>query len=154
MPASPYPSDDLNRVVEAGDDPNCTVDVQSLKPGQVVEIAFDGADGEKVGFSFRVAHIDVVPGQMGADACGPFTEVNLREADLNYLRKQGIAEPRPGTEVRVGDACSWNPGAPLGITMVHFGHITVGRWLIWMFEGMEGWCLDIPVKSIKVTPAR
>lgn len=130
----PNLSPELNELVRRGSDPGCTVSLrQDVKNGDVVVIVFcDQEDPEK-----QVASIHF---QVNKPA-GPGSEEDAAECTLidgtfpiEWLKsfvKEGFPCPPIGIKCHLVASCTKNPYSPLGMTMVHLHHITVGRHLFW-----------------------
>ena len=135
-------------VVAAGNDPTCTLDLRTLKPGNLLRVCLAGS--RRNPWDFVV--VKPPPKDAGIDGTLALeTELPLR----TWSYPQAVDDDTKTVRVYIVGACTRNPGAPLGMSMLHFHHLTVGR-SVCVFGSSEdgseeeGIIFAKPVESIEV----
>jgi hypothetical protein len=130
-------SPDLNRVVAMGDNQELTLDLRTVSAGDKLKII------------------------MGAGDTFTFTIITAAKPELKCVDDSAVAF-LPGKQwsndctekevkVLIGCACTYNPGAPMLMTMMHLGHLTRGRnFAIWKFGTDSAQIFKTPIASITV----
>lgn len=148
MTSHPNLSPELNALIARVSDPANTLDMRTVRHNAVVRVVFGETGGKEIGFSFvvtKAADPDVFNNQQHSE--GRLLAVNLPEMDLEKIRVRGGGDPKPGHLIGIGGGCSWNPGAPMGFSMLHVEYIDKDRWLLWQV-GPVPVLLDRTVKAI------
>ncbi|MFZ2620973.1 MAG: hypothetical protein WAX85_02365 [Minisyncoccia bacterium] len=125
----PNLSDGLNRLIDATDIPGATLELREVKVGQIIKVVF-GDEGKKTSLTIR---IDKPAGKgWGEDsALGTILAVELQPDKVESFRKVDLPIPPIGEKCALFCACTRNPGAPFGMTMLHVHHLTKGRHFSW-----------------------
>lgn len=133
----PNLSPELNDLFERGEDSDLSLNLRAVKPGDVIMIVF-GNDQRKNTAIMFVKVAKPAGSGLGKDSLAGalLDSIFPKEWLLEFARKD-IEIPPLGIECVITGSCTKNPGAPLGLTMLHFHTITVGRNLLW-YLGRDG----------------
>ena len=120
----------INEILERGQDPDLSLDLRTVKPGDVIMIVFCDDHQRNTAIMFVRVAKPAGPG-MGEDSLNGVLIDGIFPGEwlLKFARKD-VKIPPSGIKCVITGSCTKNPNAPMGLTMLHFHTATVGRNLL------------------------
>ena len=144
----PNLSDELNRIVEMGQDPNLSLSLRKVTPGEIVAVQFSVPAETGLGLTFF--QVDEPPTKEAHGAlCHLLYGLFPRDWIHQFISK-GIPLPHFDQRCTLAGACTKNPSAPLGATMIQLDTITVGRHLLWYMPDELRWIFKEQVAKVRL----
>lgn len=147
----PHPnlSDKLNSILERGGDPDFSLDLRKVNPNDIVAIHLEGQDKKDQTLIFFQVDKPAGPGCGEDSAEGTLIDGFFSRDWLKSFIRADIPIPPIGQKCAIVGACTKNPGAPLGLTMLQLDNITIGRQLSWYMPADRdiGWISWDTVRS-------
>lgn len=138
----PHLSPELNALVARGNDPTQSISLREMHQGQIVELTF-GDEGRKSVITIKIetpAGSEI--GRAGDAATGTILLTSLQPDKVESFAKKGLPNPPIGIKCTLTGSCRKDKFAPLGMTMLHFHTLSVGRNIFWSTstpKGEAGW---------------
>lgn len=134
-------SDELNRIVGIGDNKALTLDLRTVSPGDKLKITL-GVTNDV--FTFTI----IEPAKEKLEG--------VDDSAIAFLPGKEWSEKCPDKQVKVlvACACTFNPYSPLRMTMMHIGHLSVGRhFAIWKYGTDSCQIFRNPIIKLEVIKA-
>lgn len=140
----PNLSESLNRILERGEDPAVSLSLRRVSIGDIVAIDLENPDNRQRTLIFLQIDKPAGPGTGGDSAEATLVYGIFTREWLKSFIKADIPIPPNGQKPAIVGACTKNPGTPMGLTMLQFHTITIGRQLLWYMPlkpeiGWVGW---------------
>lgn len=126
----------INALLEQGDNPKLNLILTEVSTGDIISVHLKKENEEAILF-FRIIKT-AGPSMKPTDYCIAELIYYLvpREWMKSFLRVE-LPYPLIGQRCDIVGACTKNPDAQLGLTMLHFAHITQGRQMLWYMPTSE-----------------
>ena len=146
----------VSSVVQRLSDPGCTLDLHGVHRGDIITVILKRPSRKTV---LRIRVIKPAGPGWGQDSLKGvlLSGSSMSGLTAKKLRDQGFAMPPIGVKIFVTGSYTYNPGAPLGMSMLTVHRVTIGRGLLWyVTKGSQEYSYLSPrcVTTIQVRPHR
>jgi len=144
---SSHLTDELNLIIAQSESTVLSLDLEKIPRGTIISILLEDEEEQAI-LVFKIIQRAKQGDDPANDAKVKLIYALFPQEWIKWFLRAGLTPPFIGRNCSITGSCTKDPDAPMGMTMLKFHVLTLGRNVLWYFEGDadKAW---IPCPTIK-----